>query len=69
MCRLDGKIVLITGSSSGIGAETARYCAQIGAEGLVITGRNAEALKSVNKTCVDNGIKAEKVCFLLKLSL
>lgn len=40
---LEGKTILITGASSGIGRETALACARMGAN-VVITGRNAERL-------------------------
>lgn len=40
---LEGKIILITGASSGIGRSTAIECSQMGAQ-LILTGRNAERL-------------------------
>ena len=40
---LTGKRILVTGSSSGIGRQTAIACAEMGAQ-MVITGRNAERL-------------------------
>lgn len=43
---LEGKTILITGASSGIGAATAIACASQGAK-LVITGRNADKLAAV----------------------
>ncbi|XP_045765646.1 3-oxoacyl-[acyl-carrier-protein] reductase FabG-like [Maniola jurtina] len=45
-----GKVVLITGASSGIGAETAREFSRLGAS-LVLTGRNKENLEMVSKNC------------------
>lgn len=45
-----GKVVLITGASSGIGAETAQTFAKLGAD-LVLTGRNVGALKKVAESC------------------
>lgn len=41
---LEGKTILITGASSGIGQATAIECAKLGAH-VVITGRNAERLQ------------------------
>ena len=41
---LDGKTILVTGASSGIGRATAILCAQMGAS-VIITGRNPERLQ------------------------
>lgn len=41
---LEGKTILVTGASSGIGRATAIECSKMGAK-LVITGRNAERLQ------------------------
>ncbi|MDR1373238.1 MAG: SDR family oxidoreductase [Dysgonamonadaceae bacterium] len=41
---LEGKTILVTGASSGIGRATAVECAKMGAK-VVITGRNAERLQ------------------------
>lgn len=49
-----GKIVLITGASSGIGAATAIHLSQLGAS-LSLTGRNSENLQKVADKCT--GIK------------
>lgn len=40
-----GKVIIITGGSSGIGAAAARVWAQAGAEGVVVTARGAPALQ------------------------
>ena len=40
---LNGKTILVTGASSGIGMATAIECSKLGAK-LIITGRNAERL-------------------------
>ncbi|KAL4233599.1 hypothetical protein ACF0H5_008280 [Mactra antiquata] len=52
--RLDGKIALITGASSGIGAGTAKMFCELGAN-VSITGRNAENLKKVGDECEQLG--------------
>ena len=41
MNRLEGKVVIVTGSTSGIGIGIAKLCAKEGAQ-VVITGRNVE---------------------------
>lgn len=51
-----GKVILITGASSGIGAATAAHLAKLGAS-LSLTGRNANNLKQVkNNTNAKNCI-------------
>lgn len=49
-----GKVVLITGASSGIGAATAIKFAKLGAL-LALNGRNAENLKAVASQCASVG--------------
>lgn len=41
---LNGKAILVTGSSSGIGQETAIQCSKLGAK-VILTGRNEERLQ------------------------
>ncbi|XP_015438436.1 PREDICTED: 3-oxoacyl-[acyl-carrier-protein] reductase FabG-like [Dufourea novaeangliae] len=48
-----GKVVLITGASSGIGAAAAVHFSQLGAS-LLLTGRNLENLNDVAKKCKPN---------------
>lgn len=52
---LDEKIILVTGSSSGIGKEIAILCSKMGAS-LIITGRNAGRLEETKKECSSNKV-------------
>uniref|UniRef100_A0A2A4JMG8 Ketoreductase domain-containing protein n=1 Tax=Heliothis virescens TaxID=7102 RepID=A0A2A4JMG8_HELVI len=45
-----GKVVLVTGASSGIGSATAVFLSKLGAQ-LSLTGRNVENLKKVSDEC------------------
>merc|ERR1712215_622844 len=54
MSSLVGKVAIITGASSGIGAATAIHFAKLGAT-LSITGRNIQNLEDTVKKCIDNG--------------
>ncbi len=55
--RLDGKVALITGANSGIGAAAARLFAAEGAR-LVLTGRDAERGDAVVQSIADVGGEA-----------
>ena len=48
--NFEGKVALITGSSSGIGAVTAVMFAKSGAS-VVVTGRKANKISEVAKQC------------------
>jgi len=48
--KFDGKVCLVTGSSSGIGEEAAIHLASLGAH-LVVTGRDEQRIKSVAEKC------------------
>ncbi len=54
VARLGGKVVLITGASSGIGLETAKKFAANGAT-VVLVARSADKLEDVAKTIVAKG--------------
>ena len=49
---LEGKVIVITGGSSGIGAAAARACSHMGAQ-LVITGRSDETKKLADELGCD----------------
>ncbi|XP_072344184.1 3-oxoacyl-[acyl-carrier-protein] reductase FabG isoform X2 [Scyliorhinus torazame] len=51
---LSGKVALVTGASSGIGAGTAILFAKLGAK-LALNGRNVDNLSEVGKVCEDAG--------------
>ena len=51
---LEGKNILVTGASSGIGRTTAIECSKLGAH-VVITGRNAERLQETFDLLEGNG--------------
>ena len=54
MSSLEGKIVLITGASSGIGAGTAKHLASLKCR-LALVGRNQESLNTVANECREKG--------------
>lgn len=51
---LEGKTILVTGASSGIGQATAIECSKMGAT-IIITGRNAERLQETFNLLEGNG--------------
>ncbi|XP_066569156.1 3-oxoacyl-[acyl-carrier-protein] reductase FabG [Amia ocellicauda] len=51
---LKGKVTLITGASSGIGAATSILFAKLGAQ-LALNGRDVENLSKTAKQCTENG--------------
>ena len=51
---IEGKTILVTGASSGIGKATAIECAKMGAK-VVITGRNEERLNDVYNSLEGDG--------------
>ncbi|XP_066925090.1 3-oxoacyl-[acyl-carrier-protein] reductase FabG-like [Clytia hemisphaerica] len=54
-----GKVILVTGASSGIGAGTAVYFAKNGAK-VAITGRNEDNLKKIAQKCEEASPTKEK---------
>ncbi|XP_004529527.1 uncharacterized protein LOC101449529 [Ceratitis capitata] len=55
---LAGKVVIVTGASSGIGAVTAEAFAKLGAK-VALVGRNAENLKATEVSCKAANNKVE----------
>ncbi|KHJ86704.1 oxidoreductase, short chain dehydrogenase/reductase family protein, partial [Oesophagostomum dentatum] len=60
MLRFQNKVVIVTGSSSGIGAATALLFAKEGAN-VTITGRNAEGVERTRKAIVEVGISEDHI--------
>ncbi|XP_041461698.1 tropinone reductase-like 3 [Lytechinus variegatus] len=57
---LKGKVALITGASSGIGASVARYFASLGCR-LALTGRNLDNLQEVVEECIERGLERDQI--------
>ncbi|KAL1506334.1 hypothetical protein ABEB36_005718 [Hypothenemus hampei] len=62
-----GKVVLITGASSGIGAATAKHFAKLGAS-LALNGRNKENLQKVSEECIQVYGKTEPLLLVAELT-
>jgi NAD(P)-dependent dehydrogenase (short-subunit alcohol dehydrogenase family) len=56
--RLDGKVVAVTGSTQGLGRAIARRAVDLGAAGIVVTGRNAERGETVRAELEAAGAEA-----------
>jgi NAD(P)-dependent dehydrogenase (short-subunit alcohol dehydrogenase family) len=61
VARLDGKVVIVTGGTQGVGEAVAISAAEAGAAGVVICGRQADKGKSVAERMESLGSKAEFV--------
>ncbi|KAF8375632.1 hypothetical protein PRIPAC_82061 [Pristionchus pacificus] len=64
MTFFSGKVVIITGSSNGIGRGTAVLFAKQGAK-VTITGRNAASLEETKQLCLEEGAKEEDILELI----
>lgn len=56
--RLDGKVVVVTGSTQGLGAAVARRAAALGAAGVVVSGRDAARGEDVRAELEASGAEA-----------
>lgn len=56
--QLEGKIVLVTGGTSGIGLATARQCAAEGAT-VIVSGRDGERLRQVRQELGADAVAAD----------
>ncbi|MEP0322248.1 SDR family oxidoreductase [Bauldia litoralis] len=57
--RLDGKVILITGATQGIGETIADLAARSGAAGLMLTGRDASRGNAVAGRLSGSGVETE----------
>lgn len=64
MAKFIGKVALITGASSGIGAGTAVLFASLGCK-LILTGRNSQNLDKVIENCKKAGAKDSDILKVL----
>ncbi|XP_070577036.1 dehydrogenase/reductase SDR family member 7-like [Ptychodera flava] len=66
--NLKGKVIWITGASSGIGEELAYQLSGIGSK-LVLSARRTSELERVKKTCLQRGIVEAEDIMILPLDL
>jgi NAD(P)-dependent dehydrogenase (short-subunit alcohol dehydrogenase family) len=61
---VDGKVVIITGASRGIGQATALEVARSGAAGVVITSRKPENIEAAAAELIGAGVEADRLLAL-----
>lgn len=61
LSSLEGKVAVVTGSTQGLGATTARLFKDRGAKGIIVTGRNAERGNAVAADLTGDGCTAHFV--------
>jgi len=57
--NFEGKVVLITGASSGIGEEITKQLSKYGAKKLILCSRRIPELERVKRECIEAGTKSE----------
>ena len=62
--NVEGKVVLVTGASRGIGQATALEFARSGAEGVTITSRKPENIESAAAQLVEAGVDPTRLLAL-----
>jgi NADP-dependent 3-hydroxy acid dehydrogenase YdfG len=62
----NGKVVIVTGSSAGIGEGIALHLAKLGAQ-VVVTGRNEENVKRVANQCQSVSPNRLQVCHISRI--
>ncbi|MCA9179171.1 MAG: SDR family oxidoreductase [Planctomycetales bacterium] len=58
MNELSGKVVVVTGSTQGVGEAVALACARAGARGVVVCGRNESRGRAVEQQLIELGAEA-----------
>lgn len=58
---VQGKVVVVTGGSRGIGLATALEFARSGAEGVTITSRKQENVDAARQALIDHGVEGDRI--------
>lgn len=66
---LSGKVVWVTGASSGLGEQLAITAAEAGAAGVILSGRRQDALDRVRQACEAVGEKKEGLARVLAFDM